>query len=94
MGDQVVGGQQDRAALVVEKTVSEGLWPGRCSTRRVRSREHQLLAVGERPRDLHRRAPGAEARRDRAQRGHDFAGDAVAQHDPLGEGVVEVGLVP
>ena len=35
----------------------------------------------------------AEARRHRPQRGHDFAGDAVAQHDPLGEGVVEVGLV-
>jgi len=51
----------------------------------------QLLAVAQRTGDLDGGAPRAEARRDRAQRGDDFGGDAVQQHRPLGEAVVELG---
>ena len=50
-------------------------------------------AVGQRPRDLHRRAPRAKARRHGAQRGDDFGRDAVAQHEALGKTVVEIGLL-
>ena len=51
----------------------------------------QLLAVVQRPRDLDGRAPGAKARGDGPQRGDDVGGDAVQEHHPLGEAVVELG---
>ena len=55
--------------------------------------ERELGAVGQRVGDRARAAPGAERARDGAQRGHDVAGDAVAQHQPLGELVVALGLL-
>ncbi len=74
-------------------TVSDGLCPGRCRTRSVRSRSCSCDAVGERPGDLDLRAPRAEAGRNRPQRRDDFRRDAVAQHHLLGEAVFEIGLL-
>ena len=50
-------------ALGVQKTVSEGLWPGRCRTCRRRSRELELVAVAQRPGDLGRWSRRRETRR-------------------------------
>ena len=80
-GDQVVGGEQDRRATRPRSTVSEGLWPGRWSTRSVRSRKLELArrrraAAVTSTAEPHARKP----RRDRPQRRDDFGGDAVAQH--------------
>ena len=75
-----------------QKTVSEGLWPGRCRACRVRSRKVELLAVGQRPRHRHVRAPAAEAAGDAAQRRRHFLGDAVAQHQLDREAVLGLGV--
>jgi hypothetical protein len=68
------------------KSVSEGEWPGRCRTRRVRSRRSSVAPAGS-----GRRGPGAppaERPADRAQGVADVLRDPVAGHDRVRERVV------
>ena len=76
-----------------QKTVSDGLCPGRCSTSSLRSRSSSDLAVGERPGDPGARAPGTEAPRDALQGDHDVLGNPAAQHQLRREPVVELGVL-
>ena len=76
-----------------QKSVSEGLWPGRCRTSSLRSPQLDVLAVGQRPCHRARRAPAAEAAGDAAQRRRHLLGDAVAQHQLDRELVLELGVL-
>ena len=58
----------------------------------MRPANRSVLAVGQPAVDRRAAAPGAERPRHRAQRGHDVARDAVAQHQRLGELVVALGV--
>ena len=75
-----------------QKRVSEGLWPGRCRTVRVRSRSCSCLPRGERAVHLDRAPPRAKARRDGPQGGDYVGGDPVAEHDARREAVIELGV--
>ena len=76
-----------------QKTVSEGLWPGRCRACRVRSRKSIASPSASGRVTAHVRAPAAEAAGDAAQRRRHFLGDAVAQHQLDREAVLRLGVV-
>ena len=92
VADQVVAADHLAPLAVVEERVA-GRVPGAVEHLQGAVGEVELRAVGERVRHLGRSAPGAERARHRAQRGHDVARDAVAQHQRLGELVVALGMV-
>ncbi len=76
-----------------QKTVSEGLWPGRYWTSRVLSRSSSSSPSRSGLGHLDLRTPGAEAAGDLAQRVDDVPGDAAPQHQLRGLLVVALGVL-
>ena len=88
--DEVVGGDELAALLVPEDRVGGGV-AGTVEDLQAAVAQLEHVAVVQRARDLDARPPGPEGARDAAQRHRHVGREAVAQHEPLGEGVV--GLV-
>ena len=76
-----------------QKSVSEGLWPGRSWTSSERSRSSSSSPSCERARDLRVRAPAAEAARDALQREDDVLAGSRGGASAAGELVVRLGAL-
>ena len=76
-----------------QKTVSEGLWPGRCWTSSRRSPSWRSSPSCRRSRHLRLRAPGPEAAGHLSQGGDHLLGDPVPAHQRRRLLVVPLGVV-